>query len=130
MTATLALVLALLALDPEPEPEAEHPEALYVWDLDLMSPAIAITAAEGAFARDVWLACEVKGAVLTLYVRLADVVNNQGSGAAGQAQVMPLHRAKMLTLGLDFDLEYHRVQYGFWMFQTSGPGAWSCWRGQ
>jgi len=98
----------------------------YVWDLDTTSPAIEVTKAEGEFALAVWLGCEVRGAVLTKYRRLADVPNSAGSGAMGQAQVMPLHAPRMASMGLDYSMEYHRVLYAFWMFNTSGPGPWSC----
>ena len=114
---------------PESEPQAHLCEVAggcYVWDLEMESPAIPITRAEGEFALGVWLMCEVRGAVLTPYRRLADVRNTHGSGAAGQAQVMELHRPRMASMGLDFEQEYHRVLYAFWMHQTSGPGPWSC----
>ena len=114
---------------PESEPQAHLCEVAggcYVWDLEMESPAIPITRAEGAFALGVWLGCEVKTEVLTPYARLADVRNTHGSGAAGQAQVMELHRPRMASMGLDFEQEYHRVLYAFWMHQTSGPGPWSC----
>lgn len=108
----------------------EHPcevaGACYVWDLDATSPAIPITKDEGEFAVRVWLGCEVKGPVLTPYVRLADVPNSTGSGAMGQAQVMPLHAPRMATLGLDYTMEYHRVLYAFSMYRTSGDRPWSC----
>ena len=108
----------------------EHPcevaGACYVWDLDATSPAIPITKDEGEFAVRVWLGCEVKGPVLTPYVRLADVPNSTGSGAMGQAQVMPLHAPRMATLGLDYAMEYHRVLYAFSMYRASGDRPWSC----
>ena len=98
----------------------------YVWDLAKESPAVAVDRSEGTFALGVWLGCEVKTEVLTPYRRLADVRNTAGSGAAGQAQVMPLHAPRMAAMGLDFEQEYHRVLYGFWMFGISGAGPWSC----
>ena len=119
-----------LAHDDSGHGEALHPcevaGACYVWDLQLKQPAIPITPDEGEFALRVWLGCEVRTEVQTPYVRLADVVNRQGSGAAGQAQLMPLHRARMLTLGLDYDLEYHRVIFSFAMYQEQGERPWAC----
>lgn len=50
---------------------------------------------------------------------------NRSSGCTGLIQIHPCHRKAMSKLGLDFDYEGDRIEYGAHLYQQSGWRPWA-----
>ncbi len=102
-------------------PVEVSPDCGYVYALT--EPAIPIPCEAVSFIERVWMSCEVRG----WWERWDSPASAIGAlGERGASQLMPLHRAGMAKVGLNYDLERDRIVYSVGMWEKQGGNPWTC----
>ena len=120
LTALFGLILLLNAEEPSVPtdclPEDKHPPTgfvLYVYALD--KPALMLPE---EMAREAWpvFECESRH----------ETTAEGKQGERGVAQIHPIHRPELGSLGLDFNQEIDRLQFATILWRRSGWSDWAC----